>query len=194
MKRYKYIFLLFVILLAGWIGRKQDQDKDISFVRDAAAGGLFEVQLGKLAVSKASIGEVKAFGQKMVTDHGKANEELKQLALNKKITLPDSLDATKKSIYDSIALKKARAFDEEYIRQMVKAHDEDVNKFEAASKYLVDADLRAWAAKTLPVLKAHQKHANMVNSKVNGDKKGGKSEAISKNKSHSDHSGHKTKK
>jgi putative membrane protein len=192
MKQYKYIFLLFIILLAGWIGRKQDQNKDISFVRDAAIGGLFEVQIGKLAVSKASIGEVKAFGQKMVTDHSKANEELKQLALKKQISLPDSLDPTKKATYDSIALKRANAFDEEYIRQMVKAHDEDVNKFEAASKYLQDADLRAWAAKTLPVLKAHQKHVQMVYAKINGDKKGGKSQSTSKD--HSDHSGQKAKK
>ena len=174
MKFFKPIFILLVIVLAGWIGRAQDQEKDISFVKDAAVGGLFEVQIGKLAMSKATLQEVKAFGQKMVNDHGMANEKLKQLALTKNITLPDSLDAMKKAKYDSIALLKGRAFDEAYVKQMVKAHDEDVKKFEAASKYLVDADLRGWAAQTLPTLKMHQQHARDLNASVNKGKGTGK--------------------
>jgi putative membrane protein len=186
MKNIRYFFILLLLAFAGWIGSKQGQDKDLSFVREAAAGGLFEVQIGKLAASKATSGEVKAFGQKMVNDHGKANEELKQLAVKKKISLPESLDPTKKATYDSIALQKGAAFDKEYIRHMVKAHDEDVNKFEAASKNLDDADIRAWVAKTLPVLKAHQKHVYQINMKVNGDKKGNKG-ASGKTTEHGEH-------
>jgi putative membrane protein len=189
MKYFKPVFILLVIVLAGWIGRAQDQEKDISFVRDAAIGGLFEVQIGKLAMSKATMQEVKSFGQKMVNDHSMANEKLKQLALTKNITLPDSLDAIKKAKYDSIALLKGRAFDEAYVKQMVKAHNEDVKKFEAASKYLVDSDLRGWAAQTLPTLKMHLQHVVDLNATVNEGRGAGKGSGT-----HAGHSDQKDKK
>src|SRR4051794_36516517 len=60
---------------------------DQHFVMDAAKGGLAEVELGQLASQKASSDQVKQFAQRMVTDHGKANDELKSLAQSKQITL-----------------------------------------------------------------------------------------------------------
>src|ERR1051326_6076917 len=66
---------------------------DETFVTKAAQGGLAEVKLGTLATQKASNADVKAFGQQMVDDHSKANDELKQLASTKGITLPTDIDA-----------------------------------------------------------------------------------------------------
>src|SRR5712671_1113768 len=61
---------------------------DSTFMKKAADGGMAEVELGQLAVQKASSSDVKAFGQRMVDDHGKANEQLKQLAAEKHVDLP----------------------------------------------------------------------------------------------------------
>src|SRR6202051_4845966 len=65
---------------------------DRAFVLKAAQGGMTEVQLGQLAVDKGTLQDVKDFGSKMVTDHGKANDELKSIASSKNITVPDKLD------------------------------------------------------------------------------------------------------
>src|SRR5437588_6359038 len=62
---------------------------DKQFLKEAADGGLAEVELGQLASSKASSDEVKKFGQRMVEDHGKANDQLKQLAQSKNVDLPN---------------------------------------------------------------------------------------------------------
>src|SRR6476659_6762106 len=61
---------------------------DRTFVMEAARGGMAEVEMGRLAVNKASNADVKQFGQRMVDDHGKANDELKGLASRKNVTLP----------------------------------------------------------------------------------------------------------
>ncbi len=68
-----------------------------TFVKKAAEGGLAEVELGKLATQKASSEEVKKFGQKMVDDHSKANEPLKQVAGSEGIELPTTLSAKDKA-------------------------------------------------------------------------------------------------
>jgi putative membrane protein len=70
---------------------------DQKFVHDAAIGGMAEVELGHLAQQKGSSEQVKSIGEKMVTDHGKANDELKSLAASKNITLPTAIDATHKA-------------------------------------------------------------------------------------------------
>jgi putative membrane protein len=67
-----------------------------------------EVELGKLATQNASSESVKKFGQKMVDDHSKGNDELKALAASKNVVLPSEVDAQDKSMKDKLAAMKAR--------------------------------------------------------------------------------------
>jgi len=128
---------------------------DLAFMNDAAPGGMAEVELGKLAASKAQNDEVKAFAQKMVEDHSKAGEELKQLAVQKKVTLPPDVMPTHKELMDKLSKLKGADFDNEYVMAMVAAHEKDVAAFENVSKTASDADVKAFATKTLPTLKMH---------------------------------------
>ena len=128
---------------------------DLAFMNDAAPGGMAEVELGKLAASKAQNAEVKAFGQKMVEDHSKASEELKQLAAQKKVMLPPDVLPKHKEIMDKLSKLSGADFDKEYVAAMVEAHEKDVAAFESVSKTAADADVKAFAAKTLPTLKMH---------------------------------------
>ena len=137
----------------------EDQD----FVQKAATGGLAEVSLGQQVSPKAN-GDAKTFADKMVTDHGKANDELKQLASNKGITLPTDTDQEHKDAAQKVL--SAKNVDKAYMDEMVKDHDKDVKEFEDASKSAKDADLKAWIDKTLPVLKEHQKMAHDIKSKM----------------------------
>ena len=139
---------------------------DQKFVMEAAKGGMAEVELGKLAADKASSSDVKKFGQRMVDDHGKANDELKTLAQNKNITLPTAVDAQDKATIDRLSKLSGDAFDRAYMQAMLKDHRKDVSEFRAESKSGKDPDVKAWASKTLPTLEEHLKMAQDANKAV----------------------------
>jgi putative membrane protein len=137
-------------------------EEDSKFAVEAASGGMMEVQLGELAQQKASSQKVKDFGSMMVRDHSKANDELKTLAASKNITLPpapgeDHMDHIKK-----LSDKSGKEFDKDYIKLMVDDHKDDIDKFEKCSKDAKDADLKAFAQKTLPTLRQHHDAAKKI--------------------------------
>jgi putative membrane protein len=128
---------------------------DSAFVMEAAVGGLMEVQAGQLAQQNAQNQRVKDFGGMMVTDHSKANDELKSYAASHGITLPAELPADKQKHIDAMKNMKGTAFDKHYIAMMLDDHKEDVGKFLKESTEANDAQLKTWAANILPVLQKH---------------------------------------
>jgi putative membrane protein len=143
---------------------------DATFMRTAATNGMAEVEHGHLAAQNAAHADVKQFGQRMVGDHGKANDELRGLASRKNVTLPAALDSKHKSMQDKLAQMKGKQFDRVYMAHMVAAHEQAVALFEKEAKGGQDADVKEWAAKTLPILQEHLKTARTVNAKVTGSK------------------------
>jgi len=146
------------------------------FAVKAANGGMMEVQLGELAQKNASSARVKAFGQMMVNDHSKANNDLKTLAASKNIILPDSVSGPQKDHIDELQQKTGTDFDKAYMDMMVDDHKEDVDMFEKASNNLKDADLKSFAATTLPTLRNHLDSAQVIqedNRKMMGNSKRG---------------------
>jgi putative membrane protein len=139
---------------------------DHNFVNEAAIGGLAEVELGNLAKEKASNPDVKSFGDRMATDHGKANDELKSWAQQKNVTLPTELDAKHKALRDRLSKLSGEAFDKAYMHEMVMDHTHDVAAFKRESTAAKDPDLKAWAGKTLPTLQDHMKMAKDTSAKV----------------------------
>lgn len=136
------------------------------FMTEAAQGGMMEVELGKLAASKAQNPEIKAFGQKMVVDHGKAGEELKALAAKKNIELPKELSGGMKAEVDRLSKLSGAEFDKEYVKLMVDAHDADLEAFEAQAEDAEDTDVKAFAAKHAPVIKGHYETIKAINDKM----------------------------
>src|SRR5262249_3004371 len=120
----------------------------------------------RLAVEKASNDHVKQFGQRMVDDHGKANDELKTIAQQKSITLPTAVSAKHKAEHDRLAKLSGAAFDRAYMSAMVTDHKKDVNEFKVESPRGKDADIKAFAAKTLPTLEDPLKLAHDANKAV----------------------------
>jgi putative membrane protein len=148
----------------GTVSNLSAEDKD--FVMKAAVGGMAEVQMGQTAESKAQNADVKAFGKRMVDDHGKANDELKSLATNKGLTLPAELDKEHKDAADHLASMSGKDFDKTYMSHMVADHEKDVKEFEKAAKDAKDADIKSWASKTLPTLQDHLRQAKETQKKV----------------------------
>ena len=139
---------------------------DTAFVEDAALGGMTEVELGKMASTKAANAEVKKFAQMMITDHSKANDELKALAAKKGWKLPTELDSSHKATIESLRTKVGADFDRDYVDDMVADHETDVKAFEDKAKNAADVDLKAFAEKTLPTLRKHLDAIKAVQAKM----------------------------
>jgi putative membrane protein len=137
-----------------------------SFVTKAAEGGMAEVELGRLASQRASDDSVKQFGQRMVTDHGKANDELKQIASSKGMDIPSSLAAKHQAAMDRLSKLNGAEFDRAYMQDMVRDHREDVSEFRRESQRGTDPEVKSFAAKTLPVLEEHLKQAESTLAKL----------------------------
>jgi putative membrane protein len=129
-----------------------------AFVTKAAIGGMTEVELSKLAVTKAQDPQIRAFAQKMVKEHTAANEELTSLAEKKGWTVPSSLDAEHKSAVQKLSSKSGAAFDDAYAKQMLQDHEKTVALFKVGSR-TSDSDLAAWVQQTLPTIEQHEQMA-----------------------------------
>ena len=166
-----------VLALAWTAGAQQSaptetkvQRTDRNFIRKAAEGGKEEVELGRLAQGKASSDAVKQFAQRMVEDHGKANEELKDLAANKGVKL-DKNAPKKNAMMERLSKLQGVDFDREYVKEMVKDHKKDVAEFRRMHSGAVDPNLKAWIDKTLPTLEDHLKMIEGIQSQIASAKK-----------------------
>jgi putative membrane protein len=135
-----------------------DSKADKDFILAAAQGGLTEVRLGELAAQNGTRADVKEFGQMMVKDHSAINADLKTLAAQKDVTLPDSLDAKHQKMVDKMAALSGSVFDEAYIAAMVKDHKMDAKEFKAESAATADADIKSFVDKSIPVVQMHLEH------------------------------------
>ena len=139
---------------------------DKTFVEKAAIGGMAEVELGNLAQQKAASDDVKKFGARMVTDHGKANDELKQIASTKGVQLPSALDKKHQSDMDRLQKMSGADFDKAYMNHMVDDHKQDVAEFKKEANGGRDGDVKGFASKTLPTLEEHLKLAQATHDAV----------------------------
>lgn len=134
---------------------KKGMDYDSEFLAKAASGGMLEVALGKAVATGAMTPDAKKFAEQMVTDHTKANAELMALAAKKNITLPATLSDDHKDVLKKVTEEKGIKMDQEYMKEMLKDHEEDVKEFTDASIKATDPEIKAFAAKQVPVLKMH---------------------------------------
>ena len=165
-------------------------DADKAFINSAADGGMFEVRAGELASTKGDSMmvdsmmtdsmmtdsmmtdsmnmdsmNVRSFGRMMVTDHTKANNELKSLADSKGVTVPTTLSNAKQQKVDSLNTQSGQTFNRTYINMMVASHQETIDLFQKQADSGNDADLKSWAASKLPTLRMHLEHARSMQSK-----------------------------
>jgi putative membrane protein len=141
---------------------------DAHFAKEAAQGGMAEVKLGQLAQEKGSNDSVKSFGKRMVDDHSKANDKLKEVASRESITLPSDLSAKHQATYDRLSKLNGAAFDRAYARDMVKDHETDIAAFQKEANGGKNDSLKSFASETLPTLQDHLKQAKEMNKTVGG--------------------------
>ena len=146
--------------------QKMMSSADMTFATKAAQGGMAEVQLGQLAVQKADNPQVKAFGQRMIDDHTKVNDQMKSLATSQNMTLPTTLDAKDQAEYNKLSQLSGPAFDKAYMKDMLKDHREDIKEFQKEANSGKDPQLKQLAASTLPILQQHLQLAESTEAQI----------------------------
>ena len=167
--KFAKLLLIGTLLAASTVTfAASDKISAADFVKKAGAANAAEVQMGELGAKKATDAEVKAFAQKMVADHSKANTALTTLAKTKSLEVPTEPSLIHKGLHEKFKLQKAdKDFDHDFMQQMVRDHESAVELFQTASNdTTLDPDLRAWAKKTLPTLEQHLADARKLEAKL----------------------------
>lgn len=140
-------------------------EDDLAFIKQATIGGLLEVRSAETALKRTLTAEEQAFARQLVSDHGKANDELASIAKRKGVTPPAGLPADEQEKLGEMAEIKDKDFNEEFLEHQISCHKKAIDLFEDQAEDSKDADLKAFATKTLPTLKAHLETAKRLEDK-----------------------------
>jgi putative membrane protein len=131
---------------------KPDKVDDRKFAKDVALTAMVEVELGKLAAQKASRDDIKQLGQKIVDDHAKANDQLKEVASKEQIPIPDALDSKHQARVDKLSKLSGEEFDKAFVKEQLKDHQAEVRDFSAEAQGGADPSIKEFASNMLPTL------------------------------------------
>jgi putative membrane protein len=143
-----------------------EESVDQKFAADAAKDGMAEVQLGKLALNKSDNVQVREFANRMIQDHTKANTQLESIAKSGHVVLPSEPGKKLTGPMDKLSGLSSKEFDQAYIRDMVRDHEEAVKLFQRYERDATNAELRRFAQETLPTLREHLAMAQKIETSI----------------------------
>jgi putative membrane protein len=139
---------------------------DAGFLKDTFEGGLAEIEAGKMALTRASHPDVKAFAQMLIDEHTKANADITALAAIKHVKLPDAPAMVDQAMLKALSLRK-EGFDAHFVKSMgVNAHEKTIKRVEKFLMEAKDADVKALATKMLPGLQKHLQMARDLHARL----------------------------
>lgn len=141
---------------------------DRDFMTGSARTNLLEIALSRLPATQSMNVDVQSFGQKMVTEHQRLNEQLTEVAARKKVKLPDKLTEPQQKSVDDMLKLSGEPFDRRYMQHVVTDHEKTVESFKKASTDAQDAEVKSFAAGALSTLEEHLKEARELRDKVTG--------------------------
>ena len=147
--------ILAILTAAAPLALAAGASPDTSFYKTLAAGGMAEVDLGRLAEQNSTDPKVKDFAQMMVKDHSAANQKLESLAAAKDVPLPKTLDAGGEAMKSKLQGLSGSSFDKAYIESQLKAHEKTVNLLEKEISSGQDPQAKAFAQSVLPTVQHH---------------------------------------
>jgi putative membrane protein len=145
----------------------REMSNDLPFLREAAGVNLMEIRLGQLAQSNASNAAVKQFGQRMVNDHSKIEQDLSSMVSGNAIALNPALTADQNNQINSLQSLSGPQFDQAYMNLMIQGHQTDVARFETESRNADSPQVRDFASRSLSILQQHLTYAQQVGRQIN---------------------------
>jgi putative membrane protein len=150
-----YRAIAWLLISAPLLAFGMDANVDSSFFKNAAEGGMAEVDAGKLAQQKGASPAVKEFGAMMVKDHSAANAKLQSIAAAQDVKLPTSASVMQMASQKELQMMSGDSFDKSYIKDQIKAHKDTVELFNKEIASGKDQQAKDFAAATLPTVQAH---------------------------------------
>ncbi len=172
MKKSFIIFIVGILFMSASLAAQAQGDslsaQDKEFMKKAAMGGKMEVQLGKIASEKAASQDVKAFGQRMVRDHSKANQKLEEIAMKQNFSLPQKIDDKHRDTIEKLSGLSGEKFDAAYMETMVEDHKKDIETFKKEARQGQNPAVKEFAAETVPTLEDHLRSAKQISDGLHG--------------------------
>jgi putative membrane protein len=153
------------MLVTATAALAEPSQADKTFAMAAAQSGIAEVQAGQLATQKATSARVKQYGQKLVTDHTQANDQLQQIAQQENLTLPARPNGAEQSQDQELSGMPGSAFDGAFVSDEVRDHQQAIATFRREAQSGHDPALKDFAQKALPMLRQHLQMAQSLNSR-----------------------------
>lgn len=180
-KMFGFYAVLAMVAFVSFVFALEVTKQDSEFMMKAARSDMAEIMMGNMALQKSQNEEVRRFAQMMIDAHTKTSEQLKPMAASKNVALPADVDAKQKSMSDKLSGLSGEKFDAEYMKGQVKAHEAAVKLFQKESEKGTDADVKTWAAQTLPAIQSHLEMARTMSSAMKNMKSGGSSDGMNMN-------------
>jgi len=139
---------------------------DQKYMTESAQGLMSELKLGAMAEQRASDEGVRKFGKQMVADHGKDLQELKQLAQQKQVKLPDTLNDDQSKEAAKLDKLSGKDFDREYVKYEIKDHKDDIKEQKEVLKKTHDPELKKFASKELDTVTGHKKTVDALQARL----------------------------
>lgn len=146
--------------------QQQLSEADRNFAQEATVANMAEVELGQMAVDKASNEQVSEYGQRMIDDHGMAQDQLEQIAQDKDIQLSTEMPEDKQQMRDQLQDLSEAEFDRAYIDHMVTDHEQAIELFQNQADNGQDQELQQYAEQTLPTLQEHLDQAKQIQTEI----------------------------
>ena len=140
---------------------------DQEFMKTAANSDQFEIKTSQLALQKSSNSEVKQYAQKMIQEHTESTRQLTQLALQKRVTLPNAPNPFQQAVIDQLTLLSSAEFDRAYLAGQTNGHMQAVAVFQTEVGQGKDADVQSFASKLLPTIAGHYQMASQMSGQQN---------------------------
>jgi putative membrane protein len=166
MKHTKFYVPAAAVAVALMLTPARAATSDTAFAAKAAAGGMAEVQMGELAKTKGNSQAVRDLGEKLVTDHTKAGDQLKSIMTKDNMTLPTAMDATAQAEYNKLQSLSGADFDREFVNHAIKDHKEDINLFQQEVNHGTNPAIKNWASQELPTLHEHLRMAEAAHKQI----------------------------
>jgi len=135
---------------------------DKAFVKKALEGNIGEIEMGKLALQKSSDDQVKQFAQRMVDDHGKMQEQLKPAAEQMGVKVPDGPSKGQMKSMDKMKALSGDAFDQAYIKDMVKDHKSDDSDFKLEAQSTQNPQLKQLVTESDQTIQSHLQQIEQI--------------------------------
>jgi putative membrane protein len=167
----RFLHAIALAILSAALAAANLSSDDKNFLSTAAHSGLAQLALANLALEKSNRADVKMYAHQVAGDYQKSNQDLRQLAEQKKLAFPSDVTLKDKAERARLELLSGDQFDDAYITAAINYGTENMKTYRSESAGGMDSDVRQFASKNLPIVREHLTMIKAIRGKTNATAK-----------------------